>query len=370
MTPATTTKRAYDPERLITPAVRSFGPYVHTEPPAEKPARSIRLDWNESPYGASPKARAALQEFVHFHRYPSFDAGELRTALGEYIGVPAGQIIPGAGLDDVINTLAMLLLEPGDKVIISEPTFGVYRPLFSSHGAEVLDVPLTETWELDPDAILAAIDDRTKLVVICNPNNPTGNLFDPAAVERVCAEAPCVVAIDEAYAEFARVAHRPLMDTYPNVVILRTMSKFAGLAGLRVGYGAFPAELMPYLERVTPAFCNISAASSAVAIASLNDLDHLNGVIDQIIDDRAALTERLRLIPGVEPMPSATNFILMKLPVDDAIPVGKELARRGVFIRYYPEPALKRYLRASLGTPEENEIFATELADILKDATA
>jgi len=363
---------AYDPERLIKPAVRSMGAYQRQAPPATKPHRTVRLDWNESPHGPSPKARAALADFDHFHRYPEIDQANLRQALGEYIGAPADQIVVGAGLDDVLNTLGMLILEPGDRVIISEPTFGVYRPLFSSHGAEVLDVPLAPGWQLDVDAILEAAHGRTKLIIVCNPNNPTGNPFDPADVERICAEAHCVVAIDEAYAEFAGVNHVPLMEKYPNVAVMRTMSKFAGLAGMRVGYGVFPATLVDYAMQVMPAFCNVGTASGAAALASLQDLPYLEGIVSTIIADREALAARLREIPGVEPMPSATNFMLVKLPVEDAGPVAKELSDRGVFIRHFgaPHMHLQPYLRVSIGTTEENGIFADELENILEGRSA
>ncbi len=364
----TSTRRSFDPEAMVKSAVRSMGKYQRQAPPERQPDRNVRLDWNESPHGPSPRARAALAEFERYHRYPEFDAASLRTALAAYLGSDADQIMVGAGLDDVLNTLAMLVLEPGDRVIISEPTFGVYRPLFSSHGAEVLDVPLAPGWQLDVDAILDAVTDRTKMIIVCNPNNPTGNLFDEADIERICAEAPCIVVIDEAYAEFAGVNHVSLMEKYPNVAVMRTMSKFAGLAGMRVGYGAFPAGVVDYAMQVMPAFCNVSTAASAVAIASLEDLDYLQGVTNRIIADREALAGRLREIPGVEPMPSATNFMLVKLPVEDGGPVVAELANRGVFVRHFgrPDMGLIPYLRVSIGTTEENDIFANELEDILK----
>jgi histidinol-phosphate aminotransferase len=326
---------------MIKPAVRSMPAYQREEAPAPRPTREIRLDWNESAYGPSPKARAAIAAFDGFHRYPPIDAAPLREALGRYIGAPAETVICGAGLDDVLNTLAMTLLEPGDRVLISEPTFGVYRPLFSGHGAEVVDVPLAPGWALDPEALLSAADDRTKLIVVCNPNNPTGTLFAPAAVERVCAEAP-------------------------------TMSKFAGLAGMRIGYGVFPESLVGYALRVMPAFANVGAAAAAAAIASLDDLPYLDGVIARIVTDREELASRLREIPSVEPVESATNFLLVRLPVDNAGPIVAGLGRRGVFVRHFgrPDLGLRPYLRVSLGTPEENAIFAAELEAILGEAAA
>ncbi len=192
------TPSVFDPEALVRPAVREIPSYVPAKIPAGAPTRQIKLDMNESPYGPSPKARAALAAFDHTHRYPDFTQAVLREALGAYVGAPAEQITCGAGLDDVLTNLMVLLLDPGDEVIISEPTFGVYRSLIAVHGGMTVDVPLTGSFELDADGILDAVTPRTKLIIVCNPNNPTGNTFDPAAVERIVAEAPCLVGIDEA----------------------------------------------------------------------------------------------------------------------------------------------------------------------------
>ncbi len=367
------TRVAFDVEGLVRPGARAGSAYVPAKLPdeQERPPRQIKLDMNESSYGPSPKARAALASFDQTHRYPDFEAIELRTALSGYTGAPTEQIVPGAGLDDVLTNLAMLLLDPGDQVIISEPTFGVYRPLFSLHGGEVVNVPLgpAPSFALNAEAILDAITPRTKLVLICNPNNPTGNLFDPATVERVIADAPCLVAVDEAYAEFSGNSSLPLMDRHPNLAVLRTLSKFAGLAGMRVGYGVFPAPLMPHLWRVTPAFCNVSAASTAAVVASLDDLAYLRGVVARIVADRDALADQLRELPGVEPYPSATNFLLARLPVPDAGPVVAALAARGIRVRHFANPALGLVdcLRVSIGTTEENEAFLHELETVLRE---
>jgi histidinol-phosphate aminotransferase len=327
----------------------------------------IKLDMNESPYGPSPKARAALNTFIATNRYPDFEQHALRAAIGNYLNRPAEQIICGAGLDDVLNTFMHAVLEPGDEVIISEPTFGVYRALVSLYDGVTVDVPLTAGFDLDLDRILSSITERTKFVIICTPNNPTGNLLNFQAIEQIVAEAARMVVIDEAYAEFAGSSHLDLMDRYPNVAIFRTMSKFAGLAGMRVGYGVFPPALMPFLAPVTPAFHNISMASRAATIAALDDLDHLNGVVAGIIADRDRLADELEAIPGVTPLPSSTNFLLVRLPVDDAGQVIGELAQRGVFVRHFPNPdlGLRDCLRVTVGLPAENRVFIDELRDIL-----
>jgi histidinol-phosphate aminotransferase len=310
-----------------------------------------------------------LRELATHNRYPEFDAWRLREALGHYVGVPAEQIVAGAGLDNVIETLLFLLIEPEDRVIISEPTFMVYEVLVRAHGGEVVNVPLQSDFSLDVAGILDAVDDRTKLIVICNPNNPTGNLFASSDIERIVEEAPCVVAIDEAYAEFAGETYLGLMDRAENLTILRTMSKFAGLAGMRIGYGVFPLSLVDYVARVMPGFCNVSVAATAAAVASLNDPDYNQAIVARLVADRDALAQRLRSIPGVEPLPSATNFLLVRLPVEDAGPVVRELANRGVYVRHFANPAfsIADCLRVSVGTPEDNEIFASELEAILRD---
>ena len=364
------TPSTLDLEALVRPSIRAMPAYA----PSQRSGgggRRIRLDMNESPYGPSPKARAAIAAFDEEHRYPDFEAVALREALGRYVGAPADRIIAGAGLDDVLNIVGLLLLDPGDEAIVSEPTFGVYRALVSLGGGVPVDVPLKPGFELDADGVLAAITPRTKLVMICTPNNPTGNVLDPAAIEQVVAGAGCLVAIDEAYAEFAGASHLPLMERYPNVAILRTMSKFAGLAGMRVGYGVFPEPLIPHLWNVKPPF-NIAGVSAAAAIASLDDLPYLQGVVARIIADREALAANLRELPGVEPLPSATNFLLVRLPLADAAPVMAALRERGVFVRHFAQPShgIADCLRVTVGTPEENEIFLNELGDILRKQEA
>ncbi len=360
-------RTTFDPEKLVRPAIHHLPLYTREGAPTEKPAREIRLDWNESPYGPSPAAIAAAAEFATHNRYPEFDAWTLREALGRYAGAPASRIVAGAGLDNVLETLMFLLIEPGDRVIISEPTFMVYELQVRGHGGEAANVPLLPDFGLDVRGILDAVNERTKLILICNPNNPTGNQFAPRAIERIVAEAPCLVAIDEAYAEFAGASYLSLMNDYPNLAILRTMSKFAGFAGMRVGYGIFPDALMPYLLRIMPGFCNVSAMATAAAIASLADEEYNRSTVARIVGDRETLAAQLREIPGVEPLPSATNFLLVRLPVADAGPVVRELANRGVYVRHFGNPAfgLVDCLRVSIGLPEDNEIFLNELESIL-----
>ena len=331
----------------------------------------VRLDWNESPYPLSPKAQNVLVNFDRGNRYPDYRQAPLRDALSAYVGFDPERIVPGAGLDDVFTTLAMLLIEPGDEVIISDPTFGVYRSLFSLHGANIVNVPLgpEPDFSLNADGIISAVTDKTKLIILCNPNNPTGHLFPREDIEKVIDNVNCPVAIDEAYAEFSGTDHLDLARTRENVIVLRTLSKFAGLAGFRVGYGIFPESLLPYLPRVTPAFCNVTTLSSEIANASLEDLEHLKANRDRSNSERTRVIAALDAMPHVTPYPSATNFVLFRLPVEDSTSVQDGLAQRDVFVRRYGTAGwgLEDCLRVSIGLPEENDAFLTALSAVLEE---
>lgn len=329
----------------------------------------VRLDWNESPYPLPPKAQSVLESFHNSNRYPDYRQMPLRRALGAYIGVAPERIVPGAGLDDVLNTIGMLFLEPGDEVIIAEPTFGVYRSLYALHGATVTSVPLGPAphFALDAEGIVRAVSERTKIIVLCNPNNPTGHVIPRQTIEHIIDNVACPVLIDEAYAEFAGISHMDLADRYDHVIVLRTLSKFAGLAGLRVGYGVFPEALLPYLNRVTPAFANISLLASRIAIAALQDLDVLVGYRDQIVLERVRVFDALNELDGFTAYTSGTNFILFSTPLSDSTPILQGLAERDVFIRKPGNPGLEHCLRVSIGTPEENDIFLDMLSIVMDE---
>lgn len=359
----------FSPQRIVRPHIKPIAGYAPGVSPTDEPD-AIRLDWNESPFGLSPRAQAVYNAYRTGNRYPPIEQDDLVHALAHYVGVDPGRVIAGAGLDDVFTTLAIATIEPGDEVIISTPTFGVYRHLFELHGAAIVDVSLGPApgFGLDVDGIVAAVTSRTKLVIVCNPNNPTGTLFELDDIERIVANVDCLVAIDEAYAEFSSVNHLALAKTYPNVALFRTMSKFAGLAGYRVGYGVFPDALMPWIRRAVPAFHNVSAVSAAVAIASLEDLPHLRHNVSVLVEERERVGSALNGMPGVRAFDSAANFVLFSLPLDDATPVADALESRKVFVRRY-DGALRHCLRVSIGLPEENSTFLAALEEAVVQVT-
>jgi histidinol-phosphate aminotransferase len=351
----------------VRPAVSPARAYALA--PRHHHEKSIFLNLNESPYPLSPRAREVIASFAEGNRYPEFTQASLRTAIGEYVGFVPERIAVGAGLDDVFQILATLFVDPGKEVVISDPTFGVYSTFFPLHGGKVVDVPLSPApdFALDVEGVIDAVNDNTAFVMVCNPNNPTGTLFALEDIERIVTSVPCPVAIDEAYAEFAPWDHLELARKYPNVIILRTLSKFAGMAGLRVGYGIFPEDIAPHVAAATPAFGNISNLSAAVGVASLHDLDYLKANRDEQISERERVTALMNELPGVTAYPSATNHVLFKLPGDDATPVLLALNDRHIFVRHYPAPNLNLndHLRVSIGLPDENTAFLTALEEIL-----
>lgn len=362
------TSLTYTPERMVRSHVRAAPDYVPGGSPAVA-GNVVRLDWNESPFGLSPRAQAAYESFTSGNRYPDFNQERLIAALAHYMGTSPDRVVAGAGLDDVFSTLASATINPGDEVIISDPTFGVYRSLFGLHGATIRNVPLGPAphFALNPDAILQTINERTKLVIICNPNNPTGTLFPVSDIEQIVQHAPSLVAIDEAYAEFSGVSHLELANRYDNVILFRTLSKFAGLAGYRCGYGVFPTVLMPWIRTATPPFCNLSAVTAAVAIASLEDIDILYGNVRHLVDQRELLINKLNAFPGMTAFPSHANFILVDIASPSATGIARHLAAHGVFVRHFPSEryGLQKCLRVSIGSDADNLRFLDQLGSTL-----
>ncbi|MCO5228032.1 MAG: histidinol-phosphate transaminase [Thermomicrobiales bacterium] len=331
---------------------------------------SIFLNLNESPYSLVPKAQAVLESFKTGNRYPDFSQVELRSVIGDYVGFAPERIACGAGLDDVFQILATLFIEPGKEVIISNPTFGMYETFFPLHGAKIVDVPIgpAPDFALDVDGIIGAVNDNTAMVIVCNPNNPTGTFFPLEQIERLCENVSCPVAIDEAYAEFSAEHHLEFANKHDNAIVLRTLSKFAGLAGYRVGYGIFPEDMVPYVSAATPAFANVSGLSAAIAIACLEDLDTLKANRDEQVAERERVTSLLNEIEGVTAYPSSTNFVLFKLVDEEtATSALAALAARHIYVRHYPQANLNiaDHLRVSIGLPHENTAFLNALEETL-----
>jgi histidinol dehydrogenase len=355
---------------LVRPHLRALPAYQpvqplerHAEQLGHRPEAMVKLDANENPYGPVPAVREALAGLASGHRYPDPASSALRERLAEQHGVPVENLLAGAGADELIDLLLRLLLGPGDALIDCPPTFGMYAFDARLNDARVVSVPRRADFSLDVDGIERACRrERPKLLLVASPNNPDGGLLAAADLERLLA-LPLAVVVDEAYVEFARPGASYLRRVvgHENLIVLRTFSKWAGLAGLRVGYGAFPTGLMPYLWRIKQPY-NVSAAASAAAIAALEQADELETIGQRLIAERERLTAGLGAIQWLRPYPSQANFVLGRVVGRDAAAVRAELARAGVLVRHFDRPGLDDHLRISVGTPAQTDRLLAELA--------
>jgi len=362
---------------LLRPDILEMEPYTPVVPlevwSAElgfPPERLIKLDANENPYGPSPRARAALASDQPYHIYPDPEQRALRAALAKYVGVDPAHIVVGHGSDELLDMTMRLFLQPGDAIINCPPTFGMYNFDASLYGAQVVEVPRRGDFSVDVEAIENAwakhkSKRNSKLLFLCSPNNPDGSVTSRAVVERLL-NLPLVVVVDEAYLEFAQVPSLvELVPQYPNLIVLRTFSKWAGLAGLRVGYGVFPSELGQHLWKIKQPY-NVNVAATVAALASLEDLDYLRANVSRLIAERERLFSALQEIPYLRPYPSQANFILCRVLGRDAAVLKQQLAQRGILVRYFHKPGLTDCIRISIGTPAQTNallIALRELAD-------
>jgi histidinol-phosphate aminotransferase len=343
--------------------------------------RLVKLDANENPYGPSPRALAALAREPYYAIYPDPDHTRLRAALSAYTGQPAARIICGSGADEIIDLLLRLFVEPDDVVIDCPPTFGMYAFDTGVCAGQALAVPRRADFTLDIDGIeRAAMASQAKAIFLASPNNPTGNPTPPAEIEqllnlRVGPQAlPVLVVVDEAYIEFtagnlADPQQSPgvsrWVGAYDNLAVLRTFSKWAGLAGLRVGYGLMPEAIAAQLWKIKQPY-NVNLAAQVAAIASLEDLDYLRGNVARIVAERERLLAALQERPFLLPYPSAANFILCRVTEGDALPVKQQLEQQGILVRYYRTPLLRDYIRISVGAPEQNDRLLAALMKLDK----
>ncbi len=356
----------------IRPDIARMAPYTPVKPfealsreMHRAPEQIVKLDANENPYGPSPKVRQALAEYPWYHIYPDPQQTELREALSRYVGVPEAFILPGHGADELIDYLCRVMLEPGDVVINCPPTFGMYDFDAKLSMGEVVQVPRDAHFRVDVAAIEAAVEQaqgRAKLLFLTSPNNPDGGLLSHESLKRLL-ELPLLVVVDEAYIEFADA---PSVATWvpetPNLAVLRTFSKWAGLAGLRLGYGMFPLSLMETLWKFKQPY-NVNVAATIAGIASLDDLDLLRQRIQRLKNERERLFHALQAIPYLEPLPSQANFVLCRVVDRSARALHQALFDQGILVRYYDKPGLNNFIRISAGLPEHTDKLLGALRD-------
>jgi histidinol-phosphate aminotransferase len=348
-------------ERLVNPHIRALQPYVPGKPIEEVERElgisgSVKLASNENPLGPSPKALAAVERAIaEVHRYPDGACFALRERLAARLGVDEDQLVFGCGGDEILELVVKTFLAPGDEVVMPWPSFAMYPIVTRGMGGEPVRVPLDAEMGHDFEALLAAVTDRTKIVFLCNPNNPTGTSYGAEAQASFVSRLPddVVLFIDEAYYEFVRRSDFPdsiaLLAERPATIVLRTFSKIYGLAGLRVGYGIGSPELVGYLERARHPF-NVNRLAEAAALAALDDEEHaertrrLNAAgIDMLTRELGAM--------GFRVWPSDANYVL----VETGPGYAEALLREGVIVRPMGGFGLDDHIRISIGLPEENE---------------
>jgi len=357
------------------PGILDIAPYVGGESKAEDVARPIRLASNESALGPSPKAVAAYKALAgEIHRYPDGGAERLRAALGRHHGLDPARIVCGAGSDELIALLLRGYAGPGVEVVYSRHGFLMYPIGALAVGATPIAVP-ERALTADVDAILARVTERTRIVFIANPNNPTGTYLSADELARLHAGLPpqVVLAIDAAYAEFVnRNDYEPgiaLVNRASNVVMLRTFSKIYALAGLRLGWAYCPPAVADVLNRIRGPF-NVSAPALAAGVAAVEDVAALARARAHNDKWLPWLSERLQAI-GLELTPSVGNFVLARFPDEpqhNADAAFAFLQSRGILTRQMGGYGLPKCLRITIGTGEEMEAVAAALAAFMAAA--
>ncbi|MCB0061013.1 MAG: histidinol-phosphate transaminase [Caldilineaceae bacterium] len=375
----------FTPQSLLRPEIADLEAYTPIQPFEVLSARLgipaaeiVKLDANENPYGPLPAVAEALAEYPFYHIYPDPQQTELREALSTFTGVPAAHILPTHGADEMLDYLCRLFLQPGDAIINCPPTFGMYSFDAGLAGAQVIDIWRKEDYALDVEQILETGNWRLetnegsplrmlnaptpKILFLTSPNNPSGNWLPDDELRRLL-ELPLLVVLDEAYVEFADHPSRAgWVLQYDNLVVLRTFSKAAGIAGLRLGYGICPDWLMQELWKFKQPY-NVNVAASVAGVASLRHVDEIMAVVETIKAERKRLFSLLQTVPYLEPFPSQSNFILCKVVGRTAAELKQALEQQGILVRYYNKAGLDNCIRISVGRPTQTDRLLSALKE-------
>jgi histidinol-phosphate aminotransferase len=370
-----------DVESLINPHLRAMQPYTPIVPfevlsrrLGRKPEDIVKLDANENPYGPSPRALEAIARADTLHIYPDPEQTLLREAISGYIGVPMEHILCGAGGDEIIDLIGRAFIQAGDAIIDLPPTFGMYRWEADVVNAQYVKVPRRADFSIDVEAVedVKRQTSNVKLLFVTNPNNPDGSVVSEADLRRLLA-LPLVVVLDEAYIDFSTEPSRAgWVAEHDNLIVLRTFSKLAGMAGLRVGYGIFPLPVIKHLWKIKQPYTP-NVAGTVGAIAALGDPDYLRDNVQRIVAERARMGELLSEMGWLHPLPSETNFVLCrvkdaKLRVSTDLPIGKQvklaLEQHGVLVRWFDKDGLRDCIRISVGRPDQTDKLITALKAI------
>jgi histidinol-phosphate aminotransferase len=358
---------------LIQPYLLEAPPYVPVQPPEAlarrlgvPPEKIDKLDANENPYGPSPKAREALAKHEGYHIYPDPEQRRLREALGRYVGYGPEWVVAGSGSDELIDLCCRLFVPPGESLLNFPPTFGMYSFLAGTLGQNAVNVVRRRDFSLDLEGTIEAAQ-HAKLVFAVSPNNPTGNLLTENEVLTLL-DTDLPVVLDEAYAEFSGASYVGLVRQRPNLIVMRTLSKWAGLAGLRAGYMVCDPAVVEITMRIKQPY-NVNVAAEVAALASFEDMDLLQQRVATIREERDRMAKGLAELPGFTVFPSASNFVLCEIDGIEAKQLQARLMDRGIMVRYFDTPLLRNHLRFTAGRPDQTDRLLAALWDIVGTPT-
>lgn len=349
--------------RFWSAKVNELTPYVPGEQP--KVSNLIKLNTNENPYGPSPKVLDALKAEATdtLRLYPDPNAEQLKQALADYYKVTTKQVFVGNGSDEVLAHTFQGLLKQDKPLLFPDITYSFYPVYCGLYDVEHIDQPLTKSFEID----LAAYPTENGGVIFPNPNAPTGRVLPLNDIEAFLKRnADTVVVVDEAYIDFGGESAISLVNDYPNLLVIQTLSKSRSLAGLRVGFAIGSPELIDGLERVKNSFNSYPLDRFAIsgAVAAIEDQAYFQQTCNAIIDSRNTLTEQLQKL-GFDVLPSATNFVFAKHTTQEASELAAKLRERSIIVRHFKQERIQNYMRISIGTNEECQALVSALEDIL-----
>ncbi len=346
----------FDLQQQIRPNIRRLEPYSSARDEFKGTGR-IMLDANESPFDTG------------YNRYPDPFQQELKDRVAELFNTDPGHLFLGNGSDEAIDLLIRIFCEPyNEGILICPPTYGMYQVAADVHGSFVRKVLLTSNFKVQVEPLLESLK-GIKLIFLCSPNNPTGNDMDPEDVEAILERSDGVVVIDEAYGDFAgRASYIEWLDRYPNLVVLRTLSKAWGLAGIRLGVAAASRELISVMNKVKPPY-NVGRPVAEVALKALDDEEAHDKRVARTLQERARMEKGLQEHGLVEKVhPSDANFLLVRFK--DAKKVYEELREKGIVVRDRSGlPHCEGCLRITIGTPEENRVLLKALEAMITERT-
>lgn len=359
-------------EHMVPPYLLGLEPYVPGMPieelERELRVRAVKLASNENPLGPSPLAmEAARAAMANAHRYPDGGGFYLRQKLAAKLGVEMEQVILGLGSSELIDLTSRVLLRPGDEGLTSDGSFPLYYISIRASGAKLVTVPL-QNYASDLDAMARAITPHTKLIYLSNPNNPTGTFFTADALDEFLQRVPAgvMVVLDEAYFEYVeQMGYSRSLDLVRrgrNVIVLRTFSKIYGMAGMRIGYGLGPKELLDVMNKLRSPF-NTTSPAQAAALAALDDVEHVKRSMETNRAGREQIIEALDRM-RVDYVPGVANFLLIELGRDTADFAG-EMMKYGVIVRPMRWMGFPNAIRVTIGTHSENERFLQALSAML-----